>query len=117
MPTPMPDVSCASMSPVAPIGGPLPSFAPVVSYATQECGADIGATAPSRDMVNSAAQPLIIGRSAPSQRLIQEAALIIYARWRRHLPHDEALEQAARFALHARDIVASAQIADAMVSP
>ena len=57
------------------------------------------------------------GHSAPSERLIQEAALIVYARWRRYLSHDEALEQAARFALHARDIVASAQIADAMVSP
>jgi len=89
MPTPMPDVSCASMSPVAPIGGPLPSFAPTVSYATQECGGDIGATAPLRDMVNPAVPPLIIGRSAPSQRLI---AAIIRLRITRPLTSQECAD-------------------------
>ena len=68
------------------------------------------------DMVNPAAPSLIVGRSAPSERLIQEAALIVYERWRRHLSHDEALHEAARFALRARAIVARAPAADAMVS-
>jgi hypothetical protein len=59
----------------------------------------------------------IIGHSAPSQRLINEATAIIYGRWRRQgLSHDEALEQAAMFALRAGAIVTRAQAADAMVS-
>jgi hypothetical protein len=66
-------------------------------------------------MVNPGAPPLIVGHSAPSQRLIDEAALIVYARWRRHLSHGEALELAARFALRARGVVASTQATDAMV--
>ena len=57
------------------------------------------------------------GHAAPSERLINEAQLIIYERWRRHLPHEEALYMAARFALRARGIVASVQAADATVSP
>lgn len=42
--------------------------------------------------------PILPGHSAPSQRLINEAALIIYGRWRRQgLSHDEALYWAAFF--------------------
>lgn len=59
---------------------------------------------------------MIVGRSAPSQRLIDEAQLIIYERWRRHLPHDEALDLAARFALRARAIVASLEAAEPQIT-
>lgn len=47
------------------------------------------------------------GHAAPSERLIAEAQLIIYERWCRHVSHDEALHLAARFAMRARNIVAS----------
>ena len=55
--------------------------------------------------------------AAPSERLINEAALVVYERWRRHLPHDEALTEAAWFVLRARAVAARAQVADAAVSP
>lgn len=56
------------------------------------------------------------GHAAPSERLINEAQLVIYARWRRHLPHEEALLLAARFGLRARAIVASVQAIEPTVS-
>lgn len=55
------------------------------------------------------------GHAAPSQRLINEAALIVYERWRRYLSHDEALEQAALFALRAGAIVTRAHVVNPMV--
>ena len=60
---------------------------------------------------------LPVGHSAPSERLINEAAIVIYERWRRHISHDEALTLAARFALRARGIVASTPAVDPVVSP
>jgi hypothetical protein len=68
-------------------------------------------------MVNSAAPTPIAGHAPPSERLINEAQLIIYERWRLHVPHEEALYLAARFGLRARAIVASVPAADATVSP
>ena len=55
--------------------------------------------------------------SMPSDRLINEAALVVYERWRRHLSHEEALHEAARFALRARAVSARVQSAAASVSP
>jgi hypothetical protein len=57
------------------------------------------------------------GHSAPSERLINEAALIVYERWRCHISHEEALHEAAQFALRARAVSARVQSADAPVSP
>jgi hypothetical protein len=59
---------------------------------------------------------LPVGHSAPSERLINEAALVVYERWRRHLSHEEALHEAARFALRAHAVAARVHAADAMVS-
>jgi hypothetical protein len=43
--------------------------------------------------------PILPDRSTPSQRLINEAALIVYGRWRAMgLSHDDALDHATFFA-------------------
>ena len=57
------------------------------------------------------------GHAAPSEHLINEAQSIIYERWRRHVPHEDALLMASRFGLRARAIVDSVPAVDAKVTP